>query len=423
MSAFFENQETITNLVSKVLKVESITTFEPDSRELSVFRGRLLIESTLAYDQLADALKQFKITPVFREEDEQHVIALIDGVIEVRPSNSKVNLILFLVTLFSTIFVGAQFSLSMIWSGSLNTPFFSYQGALPQTEIDIYLETFRNLHLGLPFGLSMMAILLAHEFGHYLAARFHKTSVTLPYFIPFPLSSFGTMGAFIQLKEPPKNKRILHDIGVSGPIAGLVVAIPILLVGLALSPVTEISFGGPMEISAIQIEGNSILYLVSKYIIHGEWLPSPKNFDGLPPLIYWIRYIFTGSPPPIGGLDVMLHPMAWAGWAGLLITALNLIPVGQLDGGHTLYVLFGKNSRRIFPFVVIGLGLLGLVWPGWWLWVALIFFFGQRHAEPLDQITQLDPRRKRIAIFVLILFLLLFTPIPLTQHVVSAGSF
>jgi membrane-associated protease RseP (regulator of RpoE activity) len=114
--------------------------------------------------------------------------------------------------------------------------------------------------------------------------------------------------------------------------------------------------------------------------------------------------------------------MAWAGWAGLLVTALNLIPVGQLDGGHTLYVLFGEKARRVFPVIVIGLGLLGLVWAGWWLWVMLIFFFGQRHAEPLDQITKLDSRRRAVAIFVLILFFLLFTPIPLTQYgAASAG--
>jgi membrane-associated protease RseP (regulator of RpoE activity) len=283
------------------------------------------------------------------------------------------------------------------------------------------LLLFSNLQLGLSYGLSILAILLAHEFGHYLAARYHKADVTLPYFFPFPFSSFGTLGAFIQMKSPPKNKRVLHDIGVAGPLAGLVVAIPILLIGLALSPVSEISLSNFPEGTILQVEGNSIVYLFSKYLVHGELLPAPQDYGGLSPVLYWIRYVFTGHPAPLGGRDVMLHPMAWAGWAGLLVTALNLIPVGQLDGGHALYVLFGQKARRIFPVIVVGLGLLGLVWPGWWLWVMLLFFFGQRHAEPLDQITELDPRRRAIAIFVLILFFLLFTPIPLTQYGAASG--
>ncbi len=274
----------------------------------------------------------------------------------------------------------------------------------------------RNLDQGIPFGASILAILLAHEFGHYLAARYHKSAVTLPYFIPFPLSYFGTMGAFIQLKEPPKNKRILHDIGVAGPLAGLVVTIPILLIGLWLSPVEVINPVGP-EGSGFILEGNSIAYLFAKYVIHGELLPAPQSYGGLSPVLYWVRYLFTGQPAPLGGRDVLMHPMAWAGWAGLLVTALNLIPAGQLDGGHALYVLFGRKARRALPVILIALTLLGLVWSGWWLWVLLIFFLGQRHAEPLDQITQLDPVRKKIAIATLIIFVFIFTPIPLQQFV------
>ena len=109
--------------------------------------------------------------------------------------------------------------------------------------------------------------------------------------------------------------------------------------------------------------------------------------------------------------------MAWAGWAGLLVTALNLIPAGQLDGGHALYVLVGRNARRVLPFILGSLALLGLAWQGWWLWVALIFLLGRRHAEPLDQITKLDPKRKAIAILVLVIFVLVFIPIPLQQYI------
>lgn len=406
MNTISEKQDLITSLIARVLTIDSVTTFEPGSREIAIYRGRLLMDSIDAYDRIADALRPHKLTPVFREENDQHVIVLIDGVIESRPSNPLVNLVLFLLTL-----------LSVIWAGTL----YSYDGPFPDNLGEQLQLLFSNLQLGLPYGLSILAILLAHEFGHYLAARYHKADVTLPYFFPFPFSSFGTMGAFIQMKAPPKNKRILHDIGVAGPLAGLVVAIPILLIGLALSPVQEISLGNFPEGTILTVEGNSIIYLLSKYLVHGELLPAPQDYGNVSPLLYWIRYVFTGSPAPLGGRDVMLHPMAWAGWAGLLVTALNLIPVGQLDGGHTLYVLFGRKARRIFPLIVIGLGLLGLVWSGWWLWVMLIFFFGQRQAEPLDQITELDPRRRMIAIVVLILFFLLFTPIPLTQYGAVSG--
>jgi membrane-associated protease RseP (regulator of RpoE activity) len=115
----------------------------------------------------------------------------------------------------------------------------------------------------------------------------------------------------------------------------------------------------------------------------------------------------------MGGLDVYLHPMAWAGWAGLLVTALNLIPVGQLDGGHMIYVLTGKRAKRLYPIIMVILSLLGIAWSGWWLWVFLIFMFGRFHAEPLDQITKLEFGRIALAIFVLVIFALIFTPVPL----------
>lgn len=408
MDNFPVNQERITKLISQIMEVDSITTFEPDSREIAIFRGRLTTDSMAAYDKIAEALTPYQLTPLFREENGQHVIALLNGIAEVQPSNPLVNLVLFLLTLFS-----------VIWVGTL----YSYEGPLPEDPAGQIEMIFSNLAIGLPYGLSILAILLAHEFGHYLAARYHKSDVTLPYFIPFPFSSFGTMGAFIRLKFPPKNKRVLHDIGVAGPLAGLVVAIPILLIGLSLSPVTEISLSDFPEGTMLTVEGNSIVYLLSKYIVHGELLPAPQDFGGAAPFWYWVRYFFSGYPSPLGGRDVMLHPMAWAGWAGLLVTALNLIPVGQLDGGHALYVLRGDKARRVFPYIVGFLALLGLVWPGWWLWVALIYYFGQRHAEPLDQITPLDKNRRRIALFVLVLFLLLFTPIPMTQYSGSTGLF
>lgn len=402
MDPYSENQLQINALVSRVMQVEGVVQGLPDEQGLAWYRGQLIKDSVEAYDQLAAGLQQYRITPLFREENGQHVIILMDGIFEPKPSNSWVNLILFLLTLFSVIFAGAMYS---------------YDGPLPEGgPLDQILVLVRNLDSGIPFGLSILAILLAHEFGHYLMARYHKSDVTLPYFIPLPISPFGTMGAFIQLKSPPKNRRTLHDIGVAGPLAGLVVAIPILFIGLALSPVEPID---PIisEQGALIVEGNSIFYLAAKYIIHGELLPAPATYGEVSPVVYWLRYFFTGYPAPFGARDVLMHPLAWAGWAGLLVTALNLIPAGQLDGGHALYVLVGRNARRALPFILIGLGLLGLSWSGWWLWVALIFLLGRRHAEPLDQITQLGPKRKAIAILVLVIFVLVFIPIPLQQYI------
>jgi membrane-associated protease RseP (regulator of RpoE activity) len=130
--------------------------------------------------------------------------------------------------------------------------------------------------------------------------------------------------------------------------------------------------------------------------------------------LYWIRYFFTGRPLPLGGMDVMLHPIAWAGWAGILVTSLNLIPAGQLDGGHIFYVLFDRiKARRILPFIIGGLAILGFFWNGWWLWAALIFFFGRTHAEPLDQITPLDKKRKILGFLALFIFIIVFIPVPL----------
>lgn len=166
----------------------------------------------------------------------------------------------------------------------------------------------------------------------------------------------------------------------------------------------------------LMLEGNSILYLLSKYVIFGQLLPAPSSYGDLPPLLYWMRYFFTSQPLPLGGIDVLIHPVAWAGWAGLLVTALNLIPAGQLDGGHVIFTLLGQRARAIYPFVLVALILLGFAWPGWWLWFALIFLLvGRVYAEPLDQITSLDTPRKALAILGIIIFVLVFTPVPLVQ--------
>ncbi len=398
----FANQEMyLANLVAQVLNVEDITWGTSEQGFIARFRGQLYGESVSAYDQLAQSLEAYKITPVFRNEESKHAIYFVESVANQQSSNPWINLGLFLLTLLSVLAAGALYN---------------YEGASSENPVEMvrnvaeYLSNGANLLSGIPFAISLLGILVAHEFGHYFAARYHKTNVTLPYFIPFPLSLFGTMGAFIQLKEPPKNKRVLLDIGVAGPLAGVLVAIPILMYGLFTSEVQSLPDHFP---EGMLLEGNSIFYLLAKYTATGMWLPEPTSFDGLHPFLYWVRYFFTGLPAPVGGSDIFMNDYAWAGWAGLLVTALNLIPVGQLDGGHLIYVLLGKRANRIMPYVLGVLLLLGFAWQGWWLWALLIYLLGRTHAEPLDQITQLDPRRKSIAIVGLILFALVFSPIPL----------
>ena len=385
------------DIVSSVLRIDDFTLGDKKQRFLVRYRGNLrYTDSAGAYELLAQKLRPFDITPLLRWEEDRIAVELVQGSPKPSRSNPWINLILFFVTLLSVGLTGALYGMD---------------GPLPEGLWPSILLIFSR---GWPFAISMLSILGAHEFGHYLVGRYHGVNVSLPYFIPLPFSPFGTMGAFINMKEPPKNRRVLLDIGIAGPLAGLVVSIPVLLIGLSLSSVDVLPMMSP-EGMTFQLEGNSILYLLAKFAVFGQLLPAPADYGHLGPVLYWVRYFVTGRPFPLGGVDVLLHPVAWAGWAGLLVTAMNLIPAGQLDGGHLLYVLIGrKRAQRIFPMILIFLVIMGLVWPGWWLWAALIFFLGRAYAEPLDQVTPLDERRKLLAVLGLVIFILTFTPVPLS---------
>jgi membrane-associated protease RseP (regulator of RpoE activity) len=165
--------------------------------------------------------------------------------------------------------------------------------------------------------------------------------------------------------------------------------------------------------AGLQMEGNSLLYLGLKYLVFGQLFPDPQSFSGLHPFLFWIRYFFTGQPFPFGGYDVMIHPVAWAGWAGILVTALNLIPIGQLDGGHVLTSVLGEKAKKLTPIFLVLMGLLGFAWSGWWFWAVLLLFLNQVPSQMRDSVTSLDPTRKKLSILMLILFILVFTPVPL----------
>lgn len=375
-------------IVSEVMDIVDVTTSDNDDYTAR-FRGRLVCDSEDAYEKMRVGFGALSHTPLFRLEDGQHVIIASRGVSAIRANKPWLSVLLFILTLGTVLLAGVQ---------------------IDDTFSDVSITAFtiiRLLSTGVPFAASLLGILLAHEMGHYFAARWHGAAVSPPYFIPFPGSYFGTMGAVIKMRAPIRNRRVLLDIAVAGPLAGFVVAVPILIIGLHLSDVTTLPATG------FQMEGNSLIYLGAKYLVHGKLLPEPASYGGVPPLIHWVVYFFTGQPAPSGGTDVLVHPVAWAGWAGLLVTGLNLIPVGQLDGGHTLYVLLGRRVRVLFPFIVGAVLLMGFVWQGWWLWAVMIYMFGRQQSPLLDEITPLDETRRLVAIATLLLFILLVTPVPL----------
>lgn len=404
--------DVLTSQVSRIFRVEDITVGNP-KEWIARYRGYLLSEDTAAaYDQLAEAMRPYNITPLFRKEggDKQIIYLVPSPAIPATSSRLYINIILFILTVLSMMLTGVDVPQEMI----------SADGSYPWGYV------FLNVLSGWPFALSMMGILFAHEMGHYLMCRYYKVPATLPFFIPAPLlSPLGTLGAFIAMRGIPKNKRVLFDVGVAGPLAGLVIALPVLFIGLSLSPLGPVE-PPPPGMQGL-MEGNSLFYLFSKYVMFGKLLPEPVSMDGLSPTVYWLRYFFTGYPVPYNGLDVQLHNVALAGWAGLLVTALNLVPVGTLDGGHVAYGLFGEKARKIFPVVMgtlIALSFLpslltlslGAFNFSWLLWVFILFWLGNVRAQPLDDITPLDETRRGLGFFMLLVFFLLFTPIPMVGY-------
>ncbi|MBI5351541.1 MAG: site-2 protease family protein [Chloroflexi bacterium] len=382
--------EILNNLVARIFRIEDVTSEDPRKGYFLRYRGQLLDEDSASlYDRLADSLIPYGVIPLFRVEDSRQVIYLALKPAEPKKDKVSTNIILFVLTVFSVMLAGAE-----------------PDGPFPADFGGQMLMLFKSILSGWPFAVSLLGILLAHEFGHYFMSRYHKTPATLPYFIPLPppLGLFGTMGAAIIMRGIPKNKRILFDIGIAGPIAGLVVAIPVLFLGLSLSTLGHIQ-ADPNRF----LEGNSLIYLFAKFVTFGKLLPAPLEPQGI---FYWVKYFLTGQPVPFGGQDVFIHPVAFAAWAGLLVTSLNLIPAGTLDGGHVIYGLFGSKARKAFPFIIGLLVIAGYFWSGWWLWAIILYWLGRVNAEPLDQITTLDPTRRLIGFAMIIVFFLVLMPVP-----------
>jgi membrane-associated protease RseP (regulator of RpoE activity) len=278
------------------------------------------------------------------------------------------NWLLFFMTAGSTTLIGA-----LHYAGFIS----DFGAHEPQLGMGLLVQ-------GFWYSGTILAILGCHEMGHYLACRYYGVDASPPYFIPAPILT-GTLGAFIRIREPIRSKRVLFDVGVAGPIAGFVIAVPALFFGLMLSRVTAL----------------------------------PATFEGLslgePLLFRGVAWLIWGATPE--GYSLNLHPMAFAAWFGLLATALNLFPIGQLDGGHISYAVLGPRSTLVTLGAVLGALLLTLVSTSWIVWsillVLMLFFFGPRHPPTLDEHVPLDRTRLAVALFAVVMFALCFTPAPI----------
>lgn len=355
--------------VAEVIEIDTVDDLERGGQTAMRFRGRLRNpDAEAAYAHLAPRLRQLGFTGLLQEDGPGVALLVIPALPQAPPSRLWLAVLLFLLTAISTTMAGGQ---------------------------DLNLETgepFFDLGAGLGFTAALLGILLAHELGHYIVARREGVAVSYPFFIPMPLPQFllGTMGAFISIKEPVPNRRALLAIGIAGPLAGLVVAIPVLLIGLSLSEVRNMAeLREALPNIGFWTEGNSLIYAAAKILVFGRFLPG-------------------------GGEDVYLHPVALAGWAGLLVTGLNLLPAGQLDGGHVFYALFGARAASIMSRVVaVALLALGFLWSGWFLWAVIVALLGQQHSPLLNSVTPLRGPWRALAVLGLIVFALVFIPVPM----------
>ncbi|NBD36363.1 MAG: site-2 protease family protein [Chloroflexi bacterium] len=377
-----------------LMTIEAITVQTNDAKPHVQFTGTFPTNAPAAvFDELERRFERLGYTPQIVHPQEENgkahalesdwlVLHALPVVADKKTGNQKINAVLFVLTVLSVLVTGAL-----------------------QENVDIFAHP-GQIWRGWPFAVTLLGILTAHELSHYFMGRRYGSPVSLPYFIPLPLLSIlGTMGAVIVQRAPMRSRKALFDIGAAGPIGGLIVAIPLLIIGLMFSKVGQPSEFIPIEEDTmLSQEGNSLLYLGSKYLVHGEILPNEAGED------VWL------SPPSPGGT------VAFAAWAGLLVTSLNLFPVGQFDGGHIAYAMWGRKGWKIargfvalmFAWGVFLLTVMGNVAGTTWLvWGGVSLLMGPRHPPPLNDVTPLDAKRKRLGWLLVIIFILILTPIPL----------
>ena len=285
------------------------------------------------------------------------------------------HLLLLLLTLFTTTLVGAHIQ----YNFSHNLPFFDIERLTA-----IFLIGLRSpsaFLTGLPFSLTLLTILMAHELGHYLTCVYYGIDASLPYFLPSPVPVTGTFGAFIRIRSAIRDKKALFDIGIAGPLAGFVFLLPALGVGLAFSKILP----GINRQGTIQLGVPAL-----------QWLAQKLVFPGVP------------------AADIYLHPVARAAWVGMFATALHLLPAGQLDGGHVVYALFGRAQKWVTNVFLVMLLPMGTLWNGWWFWAVMIFFFARRH-PPLYDSSEIGESRIKLGIVALCIFILCFSIAPIND--------
>jgi len=358
--------EKIAAMESKLAPVLAVTGRKA-AGEVFQFEGRLHGPAEEAFRKIREAFAGEPVTPMLLEGDGHDVrVVVLPAQISTPAAVAPkwwLHWLLFAATVATT-----------TWAGAL------------QAGVDLLRQPGR-FAVGLPYSLGLLLILGAHELGHYFTAKAHGIRVTPPFFIPLPFA-LGTFGAFIKIKSLTPNRRALFDVAVAGPLAGLVFAIPALLIGLRYSEV--ISGNQPV---ALQANGVNI---------------------GSSVLLAWLTKMSLGASV-LEGSRLLLHPLAFAGWLGLIVTALNLLPIGQLDGGHMSHALFG--SRHAHGISMVGLAALFLlalfVWPGLMVWAFIVFFIAGTHDSPAaNDVTPVDFPRRVLGYLAFLVLLLIIVPVP-----------
>jgi Zn-dependent protease len=346
-----------------------------DGGRVVVFRGQFLHDEESAHDLLRERFGRLGYVPLFRRHEGHHIVIAHPAPPAAAGSRPWVNGVLFGLTVVST-----------LWAGGFTSGQLPEAGA-PLAEASFIQQALAHLRLGVPFASALLAILVTHEFGHYFMARRYGLDVSLPYFIPFPNPLAGTLGAFIRIRSPFASRKALFDVGIAGPLAGLAVALAVILYALqGVRPVVP---------------------------------PPGSGYIAEPLLFRWLVEAIVG--PRLPGMDIMMTPLLWAGWWGLFVTALNLLPLSQLDGGHIAYALLGRMHRYLAwglflllaGVTVAGLQVDSLAWArNWIILLGLIFLIGPEHPPALNDITSLDGPRRVLGVATLLLFFLLITPNP-----------
>lgn len=316
---------------------------------------------------LVDELDKIGYIPFIEEYGGDYKINIVNKP-EHKESKIHINVILLLVTIVSTVLAGYFYSGVNLATGSV----FTISSILNGSAFSI-----PNLIQGISFSIAILAIIGTHETAHYFAAKKHGVKATLPYFIPAP-TFIGTFGALINVKSAIPTRNALFDLGVSGPIAGFIVVIPVLIIGLSLSQLAPVQSGS--------------------YVFY-------------PPLLMQIMMILMSIQIP-PGYDLFIHPVAFAGWVGIIITMLNLMPVAVLDGGHISRSIFSRKSH----YYVSIAGIAVTFFLGWYfmaiLMAVFLFFLVKTHPGALDNISKIDRNRKIVALLVVVIFILCLSPMP-----------